>query len=92
MQNPFKIDEGARAMIFAGVPCCLLCVLTYASIPLNHLVGDKVWIWGFCVAAGILMALGMVAYKAIPKRLILPLGIAGWIIAFGILRSLKKAV
>jgi EamA domain-containing membrane protein RarD len=85
MQNPFRIDEGARRMIFAGVPCGLLCMLLVASTPLDHLVGDKVWIWGFCVAAGILAALGLVAYRAIPRRLILPLGIVGWIIAFGLL-------
>jgi hypothetical protein len=85
MQNPFRIDEGARRMIFAGVPCGLLFMLLVASIPLDHLVGDKVWICGFCVAAGILAALGLVAYRAIPRRLILPLGIVGWIIAFGLL-------
>jgi EamA domain-containing membrane protein RarD len=83
-QNPRGMNEGARRMIFAGVPVCILAALVLID-SVEHLISEKVWPYIFLVTVGIVTALGMVAYRATPKRLILPFGIIGWLISFSIL-------
>jgi hypothetical protein len=71
-------------MIFCGVPLCISGLFTLIAAT-KHIVTENVYPYVFCGMAIILTAFSMVAYNFIPKRLILPLGIAGWIISFSIL-------
>ena len=88
--KPLTKDEGARGMIFFGVSVAILAVLTWIDRSLQHMVSDKTWCYIFLGEAGIATALGLIAYRIIPKRFILPLGIIGWLITFLILFCMAK--
>jgi hypothetical protein len=83
-QSPFRIDEGARRMIFAGIPVCALAVLVLVDSS-EHILSEKYWPYIFYGIMMVVVVLGMLAYNVTPKRFILPLGIAGWIITSSIL-------
>ena len=86
-KNPFGINEGARRMIFAGVPMSFLTVLTCIAMSsqLEHVVGEKAVAYVVYGTIMLVAVLGMITYNVTPKRLILPLGIIGWLISASIL-------
>jgi quinol-cytochrome oxidoreductase complex cytochrome b subunit len=90
VKKPFKTNEGARGMIFFGVSVSILAVLTWIDESLQHMVNDKILCCIFLGEAGIATALGLIAYRIIPKRFILPIGIIGWLIFFLILFCIVK--
>lgn len=83
-QSPFKIDERAGRMIFAGAPVCLLAVLVMVDLS-EHILNEKYWPYIFYGIMMVVGVLGMLAYNVAPRWLVLPLGIAGWVGSFLIL-------
>ena len=81
--NPFRINEGARRMIFFGIPAVPIMLVPY--LPLEHIFGERAYPYILFGAMGIIATLGMVGYNFIPKRLIVPLGIIGWLLTASIL-------
>ena len=74
-------------MIFAGVPMSFLTVLTCIAMSsqLEHVVGEKAVAYVVYGTIMLVAVLGMITYNVTPKRLILPLGIIGWLISASIL-------
>jgi hypothetical protein len=84
-QNPLGMNEGARRMIFFGVAAFPISVLVCVAPKLEQAIGGKAipyFFWGILLA---LCVLGIVTYNTTPKRLILPLGIIGWLLSASIL-------
>ena len=71
-------------MIYSGFLVCILVVLTLGD-SLTHIVSLRVWPCVFLGLALVVVVLGLIAYNFIPKRLILPIGIIGWLVSFSIL-------
>ena len=72
-------------MIFFGVAVLLVMVLGCMGERLSHILGERVFIYIFFGTMMIISILGVFAYNLTPKRLVVPLGIACWIISFSIL-------
>jgi hypothetical protein len=83
-QNPLGMNEGARRMIFAGVPVSILAVIVLIDSH-EHIISEKFWPYIFFGIMLIVTVLGMITYNITPKRLTLPLGSIGWAISFLIL-------
>jgi len=80
--NEKFIGGGQRWMIFSGAIWPLLAALFCVFEPLNHIFGNSA---GSYVALGIMMAIfvaAMVLYDRLPKRLIISIGVIGWILTF----------
>jgi hypothetical protein len=80
--NEKLIGAGQRWMIFTGIIWPCLAILACAFEPLVHIFGDKV---GCYIALGIMMAIFatfMILYDHAPKRIIIPIGVIGWILTF----------
>ena len=84
-RHPFKVGEGGRRGIFFGVPAMLCAVLMCTGEQVAGIVGERAWpyvIYGF----GAVFAVGgMLLYNHVPRRLVIPLGIAGWIFSFSLI-------
>ena len=88
MTNRPLIGPSGRWLIFAGIPMAVWAIFFAITEPhhaLEHAVGEKVfpYILGGVPAAAVVGS--MVLYKYFPKRLIVPIGTIGWILAFSIL-------
>jgi hypothetical protein len=84
-RNPISTNEGARQMIWFGVPTCVFGMLVWLDRSFQHKASDMVWCYILLGEAAIVIVLGLIAYKRIPKLFILPIGIVGWIVSFLIL-------
>jgi len=83
-ENPSSIGPAGRWMIFAGAPSIAMAVVTCAQDSLNDAVGQRAFPY---VGVGIVatsFVLSMVVYHRIPKRLIIPIGIVGWLLTFSL--------
>src|SRR5258706_5554314 len=85
-QYPHGIGPQGRWFIFFGIPVAILGVLLVTTLPhglepgLANAVGEKAlpYVLFFTpVAVGIA---ALVLYKYVPKRLVIRLGIVGWIV------------
>ena len=87
-QHSHGIGPVGRWLIFSGIPMAMWAVFFAYTEPhhaLEHAVGGK---WFPFILVGVpaaLMVMGMVFYDRFPKRLVVPLGIIGWIISIAIL-------
>jgi hypothetical protein len=81
-RNPFVIDGGVRRMLFFGVAALPMSVLGCLGERLEHRFGEKISVYIFFGSLMVLTALGILLYNVTPRRVILPLGIAGWLISF----------
>jgi hypothetical protein len=83
-QHPFAISEGARRMIFGGVPTLCLAASMYKGEAIAHAVGEKAFPYVlFAVLAAYILG-GYILYRFVPKRYVMPLGIAGWLTTFSL--------
>ena len=81
-ENPFGIGAGGRFFIFSGIGMAFVALFMYLLKPLEHMVGGNTL---FYVIIGMVMLNGvlvMLAYNHCPKRLVIPIGIIGWLLAF----------
>jgi hypothetical protein len=86
----YAIGEAGRRAIYAGIPVLPLAVLgcalsTSFEASVVRMVGETglpYFIYGTAIVVAVL---GMVLYNFLPKRLIVPLGVAAWIVALSLL-------
>jgi hypothetical protein len=78
---PLRTDEGARRMIFFGVSAVPIAGLVAVGPQMEHFVGEKALPYVFFGIVVIITLIGMILYHHTPKRLVIPIGIIGWLIA-----------
>ena len=81
---PYKVGQAGRWMIFAGVPSIGMAVVTCAQDSLNHSVGQRAFPYVVVGIVGLSFVLSMAVYHRLPKWLIIPIGIIGWILTFSL--------
>jgi hypothetical protein len=82
------IGSGGRWLIFAGIPlaiCAALFVIAEPNHRLQHAVGEKAFPYILFFTPAAIVIGGMILYDHFPKRLVIPIGIVGWIIHFTLL-------
>jgi hypothetical protein len=86
-----KIVRSGRCMIIFGVPVAGLAILVVSTLRhglepgLANAVGEKALPYVLFFTPVALGAVGTVLYEYFPKRLVVPVGVAGWIIGLGLL-------
>jgi hypothetical protein len=81
-KHPFRIDEGTRRFNFLGLPAMGFGALMCYGENIAHVVGEKAYPYIFFGAMIVFTVIGMIIYNFVPKRWVVPLGIAGWITTF----------
>ena len=81
-KHPFSISEGSKRQLFLGVPAIGFGILMCSGRAIAHLVGEKAYPYVYFGSMILLILGGMILYNIVPKRLAVPLGIAGWITTF----------
>jgi hypothetical protein len=81
-KRPYGIGEGGRRAIYFGVPMVLMAVCMCTGEFIAHLVGEKAWPYIIYGLELVIIVAGMLLYNCLPKRSVIPLGIAGWVISF----------
>ena len=77
------IGPGGRWFIFGGVPALFIFVIECCSYEYTvRKFGEEVSPYLALGGAGIIFIIGLIAYDYVPKRLIIPIGVAGWILTF----------
>ena len=87
-KHPSAIDPKLRWVIFAGIPLAIVAILFAIAEPhhaLEHAVGAKLLPWVLYFVPATIVIIGMVVYDRFPQRLVVPLGIVGWIVHVSIL-------
>ena len=88
---PHGIGPSGRWLIFAGIPTAILAVLLVSTLhhglvkSLAQAVGEKALPYVLFFTPVVIGIGGMVIYEYFPKRLIVPFGIAGWIIGLSLI-------
>ena len=81
-RHPFSINESSRQMIFLGVPAIGFAVLICEGEVIAHVVGEKAFPYVLFGLMALFLMCGFIAYNVVPKKWVLPLGIAGWLTMF----------
>jgi len=81
-EHPFSIGEIGRRNIFIGLPAIGLAALMCSGESIPRIVGEKAYPYVFFGAMGVFAVVGIILYNIVPRKWILPLGIAGWITTF----------
>ena len=81
-KHPFSINESSRQMIFLGVPAIGFAMLICEGETIAPAVGERAYPYVFFGLMAFFLVCGFIAYNAVPKKWVLPFGIAGWITMF----------
>ena len=90
-KHPDKIGPSGRWLIFFGVPVAGLAILVVSTLRhglepgLADAVGEKALPYVVFFTPVAIGAVGMVLYEYFPKRLVIPAGVAGWIVGLSLL-------
>jgi hypothetical protein len=88
-EHPFSIQEKGRRYIFIGVPMIGIAVILCRASAMEHFfnvnVNNNVFPYVFFGAMILCYMAGDILYRVVPKRWVLPLGIAGWVTSFSLL-------
>jgi hypothetical protein len=85
---PHGIGPAGLWLIFGGIPLAVLAIffaVTEQHHALENAVGEKVFPYVLAGVPAVIMISGMVLYGHFPKRLVIPLGIVGWMIHISVL-------
>lgn len=80
--QPFGVGTFGRFVIFSGVGMVFMAFFSFASKALDRALSENILL---CVVFGMLTisVLGvMYFFQRCPKRLIIPIGIVSWLLAF----------
>ena len=83
-QDSYRIGPGVRWIVFAGVPAIAMALLACSYESLAHAVGERYAPYVGLGIAAVIWILSLKAYDYIPKRLILPIGVIGWIVTLSL--------
>lgn len=81
-KQPFGVGPGGRFMIFSGAGMVFFALSMYLLKPLERTVGEKALPYVIVGMVILNVVLVMYFYGRCPKRLIIPIGIVGWLAAF----------
>ncbi len=77
-----RVGAFGRYIIFAGTGMVFMAVCTFMLEPLARISGEKLLPY-LIVGLGIASIFGtMFLYDRCPKRLIIPIGLVGWLLTF----------
>jgi hypothetical protein len=84
--NPSSIGPQGRWIIFGGTGAAVLSSFDYLIDPLdravdNHIISVTAFAYILVGVAGIILVATMILYNYCPKKLVIPLGVVGWIAA-----------
>jgi hypothetical protein len=81
-EGPFSVGSGGRFMIFSGAGMVFFALSLYFLKPLERIAGEKAL--PYVIVGMVIVNLVLVAffYDRCPKRLIIPIGVVGWVAAF----------
>jgi hypothetical protein len=85
-QHPHGIGPAGRWYIFSGIPFAAVAIFQTAIAPsLDHFVGQRADSYVDLLIIAAIVVAALILYDHVPQKLVLPLGIVGWIIAFSLL-------
>jgi hypothetical protein len=85
-QYPYGIGPAGRWYIFSGIPVAIIALFhTTVEQSLDQLFGEKISPYLDLFIIALIAISALVLYDYFPKRLVIPLGIAGWIISLSLL-------
>jgi hypothetical protein len=83
--NSKYIGPGGRWMIFWGAPGFVIAIIACKWPLLNYVIGSKAAPYVFCGIVMLLAAINCILIDRIPKKLVVPIGIVGWILTVSLL-------
>jgi hypothetical protein len=90
-KNPNGIGPSGRWSIFFGIPVTILGILLNVTLPhglepgLANAVGETALPYVVFFTPVVIGVVGIVLYQYLPKRLVIPLGIVGWIVGLSLI-------
>jgi len=90
-KSPHGIGPAGRWLIFAGIPTAILAILLVSTLhhglnkSLVQAVGEKALPYVIVFTPVAIGIIGMVLYDYCPKRLLIPLGIFGWVVGLSLI-------
>ncbi|MGA2748686.1 MAG: hypothetical protein ABSG59_07920 [Verrucomicrobiota bacterium] len=78
----FSVGPGGRFIVFSGVGMVLIATSMYLLKPLERVAGEKALPYVIVGMVIVNVVLVMFFYGRCPKRLVMPIGIIGWLTAF----------
>lgn len=78
----FQIGQRARFIIFSGVGMAFIALFMYFLKPLEQVVGGNGLFYVIIGMVILSVVLVMLFFDRCPKRLLIPIGIVGWLLAF----------
>jgi hypothetical protein len=84
MKNERRPQLGVfgRYIIFSGAGMACLAATTFFFESLARLTGERALPYVILVIVGSVILATVILFDAVPRRLIIPVGICGWIAAF----------
>lgn len=87
-RQPRMVSRRDSWLIFSGIPFSVLAIYSVMVGPSEHqLVGQNAEPYVVFFVPALIVIIAMLVFNHFPKRLVVPLGIIGWIITFVIVCS-----
>jgi hypothetical protein len=83
-QSPDRVGPGVRWFVFGGFPMIAMALLACCYESLVRVVGERPAPYVGLGIAAVVWIGSLVVYDYIPKRLILPIGVVGWIVTLSV--------
>ncbi|MGB8371201.1 MAG: hypothetical protein WCF71_18120 [Verrucomicrobiia bacterium] len=85
-KHPHGIGPAGRWYLYSGIPFAVIAVFfTTTDRLLDHVFSENVSPYIDLFVIGAIAIGALILYDHLPKRLVIPLGIVGWIISFSLL-------
>jgi len=84
-KSPYGIGSFGRWWIFSGASMFVMALAMSKWPLLDYIFGQKASPYVFLGICGIVTIISLVLYDYIPKRLVIPIGIIGWILTLSFL-------
>jgi hypothetical protein len=85
-KKPDYLGRSGRWLIFAGLPMMLVAVLFVCfENNLERKVGTRAFPYFLYFTPLVILVAGQLVYEHLPKRLLIPLGVIGWIVTASVL-------
>jgi hypothetical protein len=80
-----QIGNAGRWAIFSGAPMVLYALQACTYERLVHVVGERLGPYIGLGIGGIIIVLSLIVYDHVPRRLVFPIGIVGWIVTLSLM-------
>jgi hypothetical protein len=84
-ENPHASGPPAKWMVFAGAPFVSLPVIVYTHRELSQVVGETPLPYVITGIIVVFFVIAMALFERIPRKLVTPIGLAGWTITVTLL-------